>query len=154
MFDCSNFWSQYSVLLTAPSPVHLLAIRGKQFFKSFSGDEVVLLRVSFFDIILISKLLWIFNDWKFSVIQLIFCHKTSLVSRTPFFPYLGWWGRCVVCTLSLSHFRGEMLWGQDYHQPYNFLQNRHFTKYNVSFYIKNFICQFEPIHRFLQICPH
>ena len=75
---------------------------------------------SFFHLILFWFASWcvIFNDWKFSVSQLIFCHETNLVSRTSFFSYIRRWRRCVVCTLSLSHIRGEIPWGRVYHQPY------------------------------------
>ena len=61
-----------------------------------------------FDITLISKCL-IFNDWKFSVTQLIFCDEINLESRTSFFSYIGPWLRCVTCTLISSQVNVEDL---------------------------------------------
>ena len=54
MFDSGNFWSPYSLLLRV------------SFIWYFFGSQVI------------------FNDWKFSVTELIFCHETSLLSRTSF----------------------------------------------------------------------
>ena len=69
--------------------------------------EPIFITLSFFPL----TLFWfqsycvIFNDWKFSVTQLIFFHETNLVYRTSLFSYIGWWWRCVVSTLSLSHIK-------------------------------------------------
>ena len=104
--------SNFSCVLLPPSVLTFSVLFSPHFFR----DEVKML----FDICqnCNSNLIGTFFQLIITVIQVILCHETNLVSRTSFFSYMEWLRRSVVFTLSLSHIGGEMPWGRDCHQLY------------------------------------
>ena len=125
MLECGNSLRQGSAQEFLSLDIKFLLFEYCEIFKKSFFYRTPLLAASgyyFTTAKLITKLV-IFYDWKFSVIQLIFCYEINLVSRASFISDIGWRWRCFVCTLNSSDIR-EAKFPGDCHQAYEVYTKR------------------------------